>query len=215
MTYADIRRMLDAIGAERSEWAGLPMLVSGQQLIVEERYPYKQLCEPPPGPVEEAEIVNSWYSERLQASISIVREKDGRLWAGKSGRSVCAKELNTVFCSVAWKFDAEVKAVEKLASLVAGHKLQSYIMAGCFVETSKRSGITYMFRRLRPTVAIRNERILAALCRHSIGYYAGTWAGVMVPTDEVVAALLLMRGDEPGFWRDSNQHHPSDPGAGL
>jgi hypothetical protein len=40
-----------------------------------------------------------------------------------------------------------------------------------------------------------------------MGRYDGTFAGVMPPTDEVVADLLAMRGDEHFFWRKSNQHH--------
>lgn len=37
----------------------------------------------------------------------------------------------------------------------------------------------------------------------------------MVPTDDVIAHLLLMRGDERLFWRRANQHHPLDPESGL
>jgi hypothetical protein len=57
--------------------------------------------------------------------------------------------------------------------------------------------------------------VLAALCQHPIGYYEGTWAGSMCPTDDVVAMLMLMRGDEPMFWKRSNQHPPWAPEAGL
>lgn len=58
-------------------------------------------------------------------------------------------------------------------------------------------------------------QILAALCLHPIGFYQGTWAGSMVPTDEVIAHLLLMRGDEPLYWRRANQHPAWSPLAGL
>ena len=39
-----------------------------------------------------------------------------------------------------------------------------------------------------------------------IGYYGNTWAGVMCPTDEVIAHLLMMRGSEEKFWANANQH---------
>jgi hypothetical protein len=46
-------------------------------------------------------------------------------------------------------------------------------------------------------------------------YYAGSWGGAMCPTDDVIAHLTLMRGDEPMFWRRSNQHHPKRHESGL
>ena len=58
-------------------------------------------------------------------------------------------------------------------------------------------------------------RILACLCLHPIAYYADSWAGAMCPTDDVIAHLMLMRGDEPMFWRRSNQHAPTRPEAAL
>jgi hypothetical protein len=63
-----------------------------------------------------------------------------------------------------------------------------------------------------------NEEVnyaLCALCLHPIGYYADTWAGVMCPTDEVIAHLVLMRGSEEKFWANANQHPLDRPAAGL
>jgi hypothetical protein len=37
----------------------------------------------------------------------------------------------------------------------------------------------------------------------------------MCPTDDVIAHLALMRGDEAMFWRRCNQHPPYRPEAGL
>ena len=37
----------------------------------------------------------------------------------------------------------------------------------------------------------------------------------MTPTDEVIAALMLMRGDEAKFWGKSGQWKASDPRSGL
>jgi hypothetical protein len=63
------------------------------------------------------------------------------------------------------------------------------MLTGHFPEISKRSGVTYLFRRGRPTIALRQDEevnyALCALCLHPIGYYGDTWAGVMCPTDEV------------------------------
>lgn len=72
------------------------------------------------------------------------------------------------------------------------------LMTGSYAETSERSGVTYWFRRLRPTLALSYRgtrlRCLAALCTHPLGTYEGSWAGVLVPTDELCSHLLLMRG---------------------
>jgi hypothetical protein len=56
---------------------------------------------------------------------------------------------------------------------------------------------------------------LCALCLHPIGYYGDTWAGVMCPTDEVIAHLLMMRGSEEKYWANANQHPIDHPAAGV
>jgi hypothetical protein len=43
--------------------------------------------------------------------------------------------------------------------------------------------------------------VRCTLCMHPIAYYEDSWAGAMCPTDDVIAALMMMRGDEPMFWR--------------
>ena len=109
--------------------------------------------------------------------------------------------------------------------MVSHRQFKHYMMTGMFVERSKRSGVTYLFRRLKPTVALAarpglpetgaNMKILCCLCMHPIAYYAESWAGAMVPTDDVIAHLMLMRADERLFWARSNQHPPYRPEAGL
>src|SRR5581483_4192017 len=55
-------------------------------------------------------------------------------------------------------------------------RLQKYLLTGMFLETSKRSRLTYLFRKLKPTVVIdarskssdESARILCALCMHPI-----------------------------------------------
>ena len=65
--------------------------------------------------------------------------------------------------------------------------------------------------RTRP----EGSSVLCALCLHPIGYYDKTWAGVMCPTDEVIAHLLMMRGSEMKFWANANQHSVEHPAAGI
>jgi hypothetical protein len=56
---------------------------------------------------------------------------------------------------------------------------------------------------------------LASLCLHAIGYYDGSFAGVMVPTDCVISHLMLCRADEHLYWRKANQHPAEVPQAGI
>ncbi len=135
--------------------------------------------------------------------------------------------MTTIGASTGWDPRAEERAVDKLRQLVRPHLFEMYRMTGCLLETSRRSGVTYIVRRLRPTVALvpwdrtnpRSEdlpmRCLGTLCLHPVGYYADTFAGGMVPTDDVIAHLLLIRGDEHMFWRKANVHATWEPEAGL
>ena len=56
---------------------------------------------------------------------------------------------------------------------------------------------------------------LCALCLHPIGYYRDTWTGVMCPTDEVIAHLLMMHSSEETFRANANQHTLDHPAAGV
>ena len=40
-------------------------------------------------------------------------------------------------------------------------------------------------------------------------------SGALRPTDDVIAHLLMMRGDEPMFWRRANQHEAWEVESGL
>ena len=98
---------------------------------------------------------------------------------------------------------------------------RQYLLTGTFLEASPRSQVVYLFRRLRPTLALScgNEasgiRFLDALSLHSVGTYARTWAGALCPTDDVIAHLMYMRGDEHGFWKKANQHSALRAEAGI
>ena len=88
-----------------------------------------------------------------------------------------------------------------------------------FLETSKKSNVTYLFRKAKPTIALKSGdkgvKILTVLCLHPIGHYAETFAGCMVPTDDVIAHLQMMRGDEHKFWSKSNHHESHDITSGI
>jgi len=122
-------------------------------------------------------------------------------------------------CSDAWGIEQESNALQTLAGLLRHSQFKRYLLTGMFLETSKRSGVMYCFRKLRPTVAIdlkgNDTRIMCTLCMHPIAYYADSWAGAMCPTDDIIAHLMLMRADEHMFWKRSNQHSAYKREAGL
>lgn len=226
---ADLRRKLGLVAKVKQEWAGIPMPLEGERLVIEPTYPYAAglsaigaNTEARDPDLAGAERINSWYSESQRMYVHVVRLKDGRITAAvaPAGNGV-SKLLSTLGCSAAWGIEQEAKAVELLGTLLGHHAFKCYLLTGTFLESSKRSGVTYMFRRLRPTLAIvptrdgQNTRMLCALCQHPIAYYEDSWAGAMCPTDDVIAHLMLMRGDEPMLWRRSNQHPASRQEAGV
>jgi hypothetical protein len=234
VTWDDVRRAVNTLARERGEWAGLPIPVRGVRLALEKRHPYPQLNGVGLGlPEEEApaeaegRVRNSWFSLHHNGTVHVCENAQGRAYAVVVHDGLPNERLRLAFhtlgvaASAAWSVGAELRAQEKLAGLIGPHKFQQYACAGMFLETSPRSGVTYLFRRLRPTLALRADstsdglRILAALCLHPIGYYEGSWAGVMVPTDCVIAHLMLMRGDERTYWAKANQHPAWRPQAGL
>jgi hypothetical protein len=237
LTYSQASRQLAEAHVEQRDWSGLPIPVAGLSLVLEPRYKHKKLetfrwkeCydedgvrhefpeEPPPQP-SEFKRVNSWWSEKFQATIFVLHDKQGHARFGFSKEDRLSFTLRTLEASAVWPAEAEQKAQKKLASLIPVHLFEQYLLTGHFDETSRRSQVTYLFRRGRPTIAIRETEewsyTLCALCLHPIGYYGDTWAGVMCPTDEVIAHLLMMRGSEEKFWANANQHSPDHPAAGI
>jgi hypothetical protein len=226
ITWAGLRRAVDLAARDVGEWAGSPMPVHGIPLVVEPRYPFAAALHgycfdgtPPhataggPEPI----VHNRWFSHGRMATVYVCSDTpDGPrypIMLPEWGGPRLSHWITTIGASRAWSADAEDLAVRTLRGLVTPHAHRTYTLTGTFLETSRRSGVTYLFRKLRPTVALRacaggGTRILAALCLHPIGYYEGTWAGAMVPTDDVLAHLLLMRAEEAKFWAKAN-HHPS------
>lgn len=181
---------------------------------------------------EGEECVNRWYDGRRNRDVLIFRRTDGRAFAMTVPRAPDQSMdrltlwIQTLGAVDAWDLAAEHRAREKLREMVTEHQWRQYDLTGAFLESSPRSRLTYVFRRLRPTVVLtprakwwyrdhEQMRCLAVLCLHPVGYYDRTWAGCMVPTDDVIAHLLMMRGDEAYLWRKANQHEPSAPEAGL
>lgn len=221
--FAALRNGLRRLAAERGDWSGLPIPIEGLPLVVEPTYPYAAISqigrenEPEDGPPVRA----VFRSTAKRCDIAILEREDGKVVCAPIPGSANAGTmlLDTLNAADAWGIEQEANAVNLLGTLLRHRAFKAYLMTGTFLETSRRSGITYLFRRLRPTVAISsrggNLRIIATLCMHPIGYYSGSWAGAMCPTDDVIAHLMLMRGDEPLFWRRCNQHAAHRPEAGL
>lgn len=211
-----------------AEWAGIPMPLEGQPLVIEPSYPWAEaLSGIGRAPAEEDDgwrLRNQWFSHRLQCDV-LIMEKDGRIdWGKLPAMHHIAHDLQTLGCAEAWGIEQEHNAIQLLGRMLPHRQLKQYLLTGMFLERSKRSGVMYLFRRLKPTIAMRahpglpehsSMEILCALCMHPIAYYAGSWAGAMCPTDDVIAHLSLMRGDEHMFWKRSNQHPPYRPEAGL
>jgi hypothetical protein len=239
LTYADLSERVNKLVTKRDrEWCGVPMPMPGNPIEIESRNPWREKLKPvmemmnPPKPDSEfepeANIVNQWFSERLNMEVGIMKHegryrpfKHSHRYARRVGRL-----LRTIGASQAWNLEVELRAIDTLETLVKPHIMEMYVLTGMMLETSKRSGLTYVFRRLAPTIVLtprgpadrpdQNEmRTLCALCLHPIGYYTNTHAGAMVPTDDVIAHLLMMRGDEHLFWKRSNQHSTHSPEAAV
>jgi hypothetical protein len=237
LTFAQLSRHLAQERLKEREWSGMPVPVAGLKLVLEPRYKHAALSEfqwtecydedgvrhamepeSPPQPSEYT-TVNSWWNERYQLTIVVLKDKQGRSRFTVHCEHRLAFTIRTLDAAVAWPVEAEQKAQTRLATLIPEDAFELYQLTGHFPEMSKRSQVTYLFRRGRPTIAIRQteeySHPLCALCLHPIGYYGDTWAGAMCPTDEVIAHLLMMRGSEEKFWANANQHPLDRPAAGV
>ncbi len=113
---------------------------------------------------------------------------------------------------------AEIKALESLVEILTPQQRHQLLTADAFVEVG-RSGVWYMLRRNRPTLALRPADNgfdpLCALCMHPLAYYEGTWAGGLPPSDELKAHLMYIRADEHFYWRKCNQIPIDQPNSGV
>jgi hypothetical protein len=221
--FAPLRNAFRRLSAKAGEWAGVPMPLDGERLSIAPGYPFREALEPhddddePLSPGER--IRNSWYSKRLRMTV-VIYERDGKIErVFLPGMQRLTHDLHTLGASFAWGVEQESRALQTLATLVKHNTFKQYLLTGTFLETSKRSGLVYLFRKLRPTVALRIKgehiKALCALCMHPVAYYEDSWGGAMCPTDDVIAHLMMVRGDEPLFWKRCNQHDVHRPEAGL
>lgn len=224
--FSDLRNGLRRVADANHDWAGIPMPISGQRLVIEPHFPkaaeLRAITEPPEEALpDDVAFINRWWSPRLRAEVYVWSE-GGRILHAVLPTHPLSLILGALGCSQAWGIEQEAKATQLLGTLVRHHQFKQYMLTGMFLETSKRSGLSYLFRRLRPTVVIdardkseARSRILCCLCMHPIAYYRDTFAGAMTPTDDVVAHLMMMRGDEHMFWKRSSQHQADRPEAAL
>lgn len=222
--FALQREILDLISKKGNEYCGLPTPIDGENLILEPRHPVASVYQKYEKQEDDEKftLVNVFYSHKDRCDIVIYKDENGKYeWGRIPMLNHIKYDFSTMACSVAWSMESERKAQKTLAGMLQPHIYKMYALTGMFIETSKKSGVTYIFRRLKPTVALRpskdgnDMRILCVLCLHPIGYYAETWAGAMCPSDDVLGHLLLMRGDEKMFWKRANQIQPHRPNAGL
>lgn len=218
--FAPIRNKVRAMAAHIDEYAGVPLPLDGEELVVEPSYKFAPAFAPKPEKPRDFKVRNAFWSTRWRIEVFVCEEADGRITGCAAPANYHVDyDLRTLGCSDAWGIEQEARAIQLLATLLPHHRFKQYLLTGMFLETSHRSNVTYMFRKLKPTVAIsmagKYLKPLCALCMHPIAHYAGSWAGAMCPTDDVVAALMMMRGDEALFWRRCNQHAPDRPEAGL
>lgn len=203
--------------------------MEGSRLIIEPSNPYADILSPPEDidpDLPTFKVRNTWYSSHWRCNIHIVELPDGRFRAVKiPAFHHIDLDMATMAAADVWGIEQESNAINLLATMIPHFHFKRYLMTGMFMERSKRSNIIYVFRRLKPTVALQpfrgdghpdqEAKILCCLCMHPIAYYEGSWAGAMVPTDDVIAHLSLMRADEHMFWKRCNQHPAYRPEAGL
>ena len=221
---ADATYIPRALARISGEYAGAPIPMTNRTLVFAQKNPmadaYQVLNEPKEGDL--LTTINYWYGYQRREHVYICKNEAGKsIVITESYPHHLSLALRTTVHDQGWDIQAEVRALSLLRSLISPNLFVSYLMTGIFLETSKRSHVTYLFRRLRPTVAIRGDqekkaaRILCCLCLHPLAYYEETWAGALCPTDDVIASLLLMRSDEHFLWKKSNQIAPWEPEAGL
>lgn len=224
------RNIIAQMAVATDNWAGIPMPMPGNRLIIEPKWPRaKELMEFDSKEVQKDEEVAPLPHKLRNHFFSHARRGEVYIWEldGKIDHTIeyhihgLRFQVMTIGASNAWGIEQEARAIQLLAGLLPHHTFKQYLLTGMFLERSQRSGLLYIFRKLRPTVAIndrdgqKSPKIIGALCMHPIAYYEDSWAGAMCPTDDVIAHLMLMRGDEKMFWKRSNQHSAARPEAGL
>lgn len=168
-------------------------------------------------------IINSWW-HRDGNRIYVVEKTDGTRQAYVDKHPVVTRFemiVETMGARLgAVTARAEATAMMNLADRLTVPQADSYVLNGCFIESSKRSNCKYILRKGLPTIALGlsltgDMKFLAALCLHPLSFFEDTWCGSMAPSDEVLAHLLLMRADEHRYWKECIQHPVWDPRSGI
>lgn len=237
ISWEEVRAAVNRHAKRQGEWAGMPIPVKGMRMIIAEGYPFRESMAETfmPEPFvhkcrnsdvdETTSLRNEWHSYRDGKLLSIWHDSKGYFFTHGRRQNCGTMLIDTIGAARSWDFEAELRAQETLKRHLTEWAYQCYIMTGSFLETSPRSHITYVFRRLRPTLALTARpnrhgkdvgmRFLASLCLHPVGFWDGTWAGCLTATDDVLSHLLLMRGCEAKFWARANQHEVYEPEAGV
>lgn len=170
---------------------------------------------------QEIEIAEEIEYERDEYGVPLepTKNKVLRRWIRRRDLLDERMEMEMISANVRYgstSLEAEAKAQANLFKRLDDKQQRCWVFSGWFAEESSRSRCLYMVRKGKPTVAIgSNDRVLCCLCIHPMGYYSNTYTGVMPPSDEALAVLLLIRTDEHRLWKKSGQHTVLDPRSGL
>jgi uncharacterized protein YifE (UPF0438 family) len=178
--------------------------------------------------LEECSIVRrgKWYNEKKQQTIRVYNViTPTRVFVLKDVFQHYREHrrfeifMKTISSSSKYKIEQETRALEKLRGMLTKEQYDSYLITGVIEEKSKRSGLCYYVRRLKPTIVVRHTEtainFIIGLCLHPLAYYMDSFAGCLCPTDDVVSHLLWIRGDEAGFWKEANHHTQEQVEIGL
>jgi hypothetical protein len=234
VTWEGVRYAMERLCEERGWHHGIPMpsatdwghrfiMAKGSPMAIEHEAP--QCFGPEETPILDAvEFVNAWTPRAR--TVHFYRDSKGTMAAEVPTAELRLRTLldSLIVRAGAVDWRAELKAMLSLRVKINESQWESYLLSGAFPETSKRSGVMYIFRKCFPTIALREIRLpdgkskrafLAALCCHGLGYYEHTFAGCQPPTDDVMGHLMLMRADEHRFWKRSGQHSLESVMAGI
>lgn len=236
MTWEDLQNAVNKLVEERRGTPyGMPlpsMYHMDRPMVIARGVPLHHLPPPARTELEESiskkfQVRNSW-SKLGDMDICVIDTEEGpfalpRWHAGWR----LQKLLDTAIlrAGTSQTAESEMRALDLLKSKVNQRQWESYVLGGIFPELSKRSDIHYFFRKGLPTLAVSYHegikpgfaqgRVLACLCLHPMGYYQGSYCGMMCPTDEVICHLMMMRGDEHKYWAQCGQWPASDPRSGI
>jgi hypothetical protein len=171
--------------------------------------------------------VNTWYPNK-RVCVEVYRDKEGTKYLHVPKRRGVYYRWALIIRSDAVRMrvtnlKAEEKARANLLEKLSGRQKRELILTGAFTEVG-RSGMNYRITFNRPTLAYRivgcegrqkELEFRAALCLHPLGFYSKTFTGSLPPSEDMLTHLLMIRADEHGFWKKSNQHTWDDPLGGL